>query len=91
MGPPRERQMNATVGAAILAVLAGSVSCFIWCYALICIGFWTRVVPLVILGPQPKEFAWIMAGIYGSGIVVMGIATWLVFRHLRKTIILPTR
>ena len=91
MDPLNERQMNATVGSAILAALAGSASCFIWCYALICIGLWTRVVPLVILGPQPKDFAWIMAGIYGSGIVVMGIVAWLVFRHLRRTIILPTR
>ena len=83
---PREQQINATVGAAVLAVIVGAASCFIWCYALISI---------VILDTADCHFGPSTRACWVKPISATeccdGSLLWLVFRHLRRTIIAPTR
>lgn len=57
-----------------------------WCYALVCIGLWTRLLPLELFGPQPKQFEWAMRSIFGSGILVAAIVAWRIYWYVNKKI-----
>ena len=80
-----DSRLERTIGAALIALLAGAASFFVWSYTLVGIGIWTRLIPWAIFGPQPKEFAWVMLSIYGSGIFVAGTVAWRVFRLFAKS------
>jgi cytochrome c oxidase assembly factor CtaG len=77
-------RLERTIGAALLALAAGTAACIIWCFLLVSLGFWTQLIPWAILGPQPKEFGQVMMSIYGSGVVVGIIVTFVLFRRLSR-------
>jgi hypothetical protein len=62
------------------------MSFFIWCYALVCIGVWTRLIPVAIFGPQPKQTTWAMFCIFGSGTFIAGSVAWRVYWSVDKKV-----
>ena len=75
-----------TVGAIMIALVAGAVSSFITYPVLLWVGARTGVIKIVFFGPRPEAPPWILPTLIGGSITVGGIVAWLTFWLLDRKI-----